>query len=216
MISVLIADDHDLMRQGIRSILESNSSFEICDEARDGQEAVDKAIEHTPNVAVLDVSMPGMNGLDATRQIRRQLPDTEVLIFTVHDTDSMVRDVLDAGARGYVLKSDAATHLVAAIEAVAQHNLYFSAGVSKFVIDSLVHSTEKQQEELDPEVPLTAREVEIVQLLAQGRSNKEIATNLFISVRTVETHRGTILRKLGVSSIAELVRYAIRHRLIEA
>lgn len=202
------------MRQGIRSLLESNPNFEICGEARDGSEAVDKAIELRPDVVVLDVSMPGIDGLEAARQIRRHLPNTKVLIFTVDDTAQMVRDMFDAGAHGYVLKSDASTHLVAAIEAVAQNDLYFSSGISSIVIDSLVNSRDATAETEPRDPCLTARETEIAALLAKGMSNKEIATALFISVRTVETHRRSIHRKLGFQSLAELVRYAVRHRLV--
>jgi len=213
MISILLADDHDLMRQGIRTLLEMQHNFEICAEARDGVEAVEKAIENRPDVVVLDVSMPKMNGLDAARQIRAQLPDTRILIFTVHDTNEMVREMLVAGAHGYILKSDASTHLAAAIEAVSQSDLYFSSGISNVVMDSMMNSGDWKGDEMsDP--PLTAREIDIVKLLAQGKSNKEIATALFISVRTVETHRRTIHRKLGFNSLAELVRYAIRHHLV--
>jgi DNA-binding NarL/FixJ family response regulator len=215
MISVLLADDHDVIRQGVRALLESHANFKVCDEAKNGEEAVNKAVKHRPNVAVLDISMPKMSGLDAARQIRQQSPDTQVLIFTVHDTDAIIRDVLDAGAHGFILKTDASTHLIAAVEAIAQQNLYFSSGVSKFVIDSLVNSAEWQVEESDYDSPLTARETEIVRLLAQGKSNKEVATSLFISVRTVETHRRTIFQKLKINAIADLVRYAIRHRLIK-
>jgi DNA-binding NarL/FixJ family response regulator len=214
MISILLADDHDLMRQGVRALLESHANFEICGEAKNGQEAVDKAIVLRPNVAVLDISMPEMSGLDAARQIRSQVPETQILIFTVHDTDSLVRDVLDAGAQVYILKTDAADHLIAAVEAIARHDLYFSAGISKFVIDSLIKSPENESGP-PPELPLTVRETEIVRLLAHGASNKEVAGSLFISVRTVETHRRTILRKLEITSVAELVRYAIRCRLVK-
>ena len=214
MISTLLADDHDLMRQGIRSLLESNPNFEICGEAGNGLEAVDKAIELRPDVVVLDVSMPGIDGLEAARQIRRHLPNTKVLIFTVDDTAQMVRDMFDAGAHGYVLKSEASTHLIAAIEAVAQNDLYFSSGISSIVIDSLVNSRDATAETEPRDPCLTARETEIAALLAKGMSNKEIATALFISVRTVETHRRSIHRKLGFQSLAELVRYAVRHRLV--
>ena len=214
MISVLLADDHDVIRQGIRALLESHDGFQICDEAKNGEEAVDKAVKHHPNVAVLDISMPKMGGLEATRKIRQQSPETQVLIFSVHDTDSIVRDVLDAGAHGYILKTDAANHLIAAVEAIAKQNLYFSAGVSKFVLDSLVSSTEWRKYEPEYESPLTTRETEIVRLLAQGKSNKEVANGLYISVRTVETHRRTIFQKLKINAVAELVRYAIRHGLI--
>ena len=216
MISVLLADDHDVIRKGVRALLESHANFKVCDEAKNGEEAVDKAARLHPNVAVLDISMPKMNGLEAARQIRLQSPDTQVLIFTVHDTDTIVRDVLNAGAHGYILKTDASTHLIAAVEAIANQNLYFSSGISQFVINSLASAAEWEEEEPISDSPLTARETEIVQLLAQGKSNKEVATNLFISVRTVETHRRTIFQKLKINAFADLVRYAIRHRLIKA
>jgi len=215
MIRILLADDHDLMREGIRSMLESHSNFEVCAEAKDGIEAAEKAIEYRPDVVILDVTMPKMNGLEASRRITKQLPETQVLIFTIHESEDMVRETLDAGAHGYVLKSEAPTHLAAAVEAVAQRDLYFSSGISNFVIDSLVNSGGGTTEGSIQEIPLTAREIEVLRLLARGNSNKEIATTLFISVRTVETHRRTIHKKLKLNSVAELVRYAIRLRLIK-
>jgi len=196
-------------------MLESHSNFEVCAEAKDGIEAAEKAIEYRPDVVILDVTMPKMNGLEASRRITKQLPETQVLIFTIHDSEDMVRETLDAGAHGYVLKSEAPTHLAAAVEAVAQRDLYFSSGISNFVIDSLVNSGGGTIEGSIQEIPLTAREIEVLKLLARGNSNKEIATTLFISVRTVETHRRTIHKKLKLNSVAELVRYAIRLRLIK-
>lgn len=216
MISVLLADDHDLMRQGVRSLLEAHPEFEICGEAKNGTEAVRQAIDLCPDVIVLDVSMPEMNGLEAARQIHKRRPDTKILVFTVYDTNEMVRDMLDAGAHGYILKSDAPTHLAAAVEAVAHRDLYFSAGVSNIVIESLLNSPLRETDGDNEDLPLSPREIDVVKLLAQGNSNKEIATALFISVRTVETHRRTIHRKLGFTSLAELVRYAIRHHLLRA
>lgn len=215
MITVLLADDHDLMRQGVRTLLETHPNVEICGEARNGVEAVDKAIDLTPDVVVLDVSMPEMNGLEAARRIRKHAPNTRILVFTVHDANEMVRDMIDAGAHGYILKSDAYTHLAAAVEAVAKHDLYFSAGVSNVIIDAMLNSHANNTSEENPQVlPLTAREIDVVKLLAQGKSNKEIATELYISVRTVESHRRSVHRKLGFNSLAELVRYAIRHHML--
>lgn len=217
MIRVLLADDHELMRQGVRNLLELYPDLEICGEAKDGQEAVEKALECQPDVAMLDLSMPKMGGLEATRQIREVLPETEVLILTAHDTNVLVREVLNAGARGYVLKSDNSTQIVDAVKAIAQHNLYFSSGISESVLDLLSKNAEiPETDETLPDSPLTARETEVVRLLALGKSNKEIASTLYISVRTVETHRRTIFNKLDINSIAMLVRYAIRHRLINA
>ncbi|SRR5215204_5175146 len=215
MIRVLIADDHELLRQGVRSLLESHPDLEVCAEAKDGQEAIDKALECHPDVAVLDLSMPKMGGLEATRQITKSLPETNVLILSAHDANSMVLEVLSAGAHGYVLKSDNSNQIIAAVEAIAQRNLYFSSGISAPVLDLFANSNKiHEPDESLPESPLTARETEIVRLLAQGKSNKEIASTLFISVRTVETHRRSIFYKLEINSIAMLVRYAIRHQLI--
>lgn len=216
MIRVLLADDHDLMRQGIRALLDARPNIEICGEAVDGEMAIQKAEELLPDVVVLDVTMPKMNGLEAARQIRKKLPNVRVVMFTVHDTGEMVREILDAGAHAYILKSDASSQLAAAIEAAAQKDLYFSSGVSEIVMDSLMNSYEPKQDEDHSDIPLTDREIDIVRHLANGKSNKEIATDLFISVRTVETHRRTIHKKLGINSLAELVRYAVRHHLIRA
>jgi DNA-binding NarL/FixJ family response regulator len=214
MITVLLADDHDLMRQGVRTLLETHPNVEICGEARNGVEAVDKAIDLCPDVVVLDVSMPEMDGLEAARRIRKHVPNTKILVFTVYDANEMVRDMIDAGAHGYILKSDAYSHLAAAVEAVAQHDLYFSAGVSNVIIDSMLNSRAADMPEETQHLPLTAREIDIVKLLSQGKSNKQIATELYISVRTVESHRRSVHRKLGFNSLAELVRYAIRHHML--
>src|SRR5436190_330881 len=213
MINVLLADDHDLMRQGIRALLETHSNISICAEATNGVEAVEKAIEYKPDVVVLDVTMPKMSGLDAARLIREKVPNTQIVMFTVHDTTEMVREILEAGAHGYILKSDASTQLAAAIEAVAKNDLYFSAGVSGVVMDSITRSYNSGPRTF-ADVPLTPRETDVVKMLANGKSNKEIARSLFISVRTVETHRRTIHRKLEITSLADLVRFAIRHDLV--
>jgi len=213
MIKVLLADDHDLMRQGIRALLETHPNISICAEATNGAEAVEKAVEYKPDVVVLDVTMPKMSGLDAARMIRDKVPGTQIVMFTVHDTTEMVREILEAGAHGYILKSDASTQLAAAIEAVAKKDLYFSAGVSGVVMDSITRSFDNNPRTF-VDVPLTPRETDVVKMLANGKSNKEIARSLFISVRTVETHRRTIHRKLKITSLADLVRFAIRHDLV--
>ena len=213
MIRILLVDDHELMRKGIRALLERNPGFEVCAEATSGFEAVEKAQELRPDVIVLDVTLPEMGGLDAARLISEKVPGSNILMFTIHDNEEMVRNTLDAGAHGYILKSDASTRLETAIEAVANGNLYFSSGVARFVIES-VASAGPSEDIHTSEVPLSPREIEIVRLLGLGKSSKEIASELFISVRTVETHRRTINRKLEINSVAGLVRYAIRHRLI--
>jgi DNA-binding NarL/FixJ family response regulator len=215
MVRILIADDHEMLRRGLRQTLEQHPGWEICGEASNGRQAVEIAEKTLPNVALLDLSMPEMNGLEATRAIKKASPHSEVLILTVHETDSLIRDVLSAGARGYLLKTDPARQIVAAIEALAEHKPYFTGNVSKTMLDSYLvreSSTDRQ-----PELThLTAREREVLQLLAEGRSNRGVSVMLSISVKTVETHRAAIMRKLGTASIAELVRYAVRNNVIQA
>jgi DNA-binding NarL/FixJ family response regulator len=168
-----------------------------------------------PHVILMDLSMPEMNGLEATRAIKKALPHTEILIFTVHETQELIRDVLSAGARGYLLKADASRQVVSAIEALAEHKPYFTWKVSKTMLDTFLAHSQSSQDNPPAFNQLTAREREVIQLLAEGRSNKAVSALLGISVKTVETHRAAIMKKLGISSIAELVRYAIRNRVIE-
>ena len=215
MVRILLADDHDVVRRGLREQLSGHDGWEICGEARNGREAVQMALKLSPDVAVIDLSMPELNGLEATRQIRRELPRTEVLIFTMHETEQLIREVLSAGARGYVLKSDAGRHLTSAVEALSHRRPFFTAKVSEALLDAFLKSNAREDEGSAFRT-LTDREREIVQMLAEGKSNKEIATKLSISVKTVETHRATVMRKLDISSIVELVHYAIRNQLVEA
>lgn len=215
-IRILIADDHEVVRQGVRNILEAEPRYELCAEATTGRDAVAMAEAEQPDVAVLDISMPELNGIDAARQILKISPRTKILIFTVHDAERLVYEVVGAGAHGYVLKSDAGRHLTAAVESVLAGRHYFSTQVSEVLFESfrqkgLPHT----QDAAEPVSKPTAREREIIQLLAEGRSNKEVAQALGISVKTAETHRAAIMRKLGIHSIGELVRYAIRNHLIE-
>ena len=215
MLRILLADDHDVVRRGLRDQLSQHEGWEICGEASNGREAVKMALELTPDVVVLDLSMPELNGLEATRQIRRELPETEVLIFTMHDTEHLIREVLAAGARGYVLKSDVARHLTSAVEALSLHKPFFTATVSQALLDAFLQ-TNTGSDEKSVFRTLTDREREILQMLAEGKSNKQIAISLGISVKTVETHRATVMRKLEINSIVELVHYAIRNQLVEA
>ena len=214
MIRILLADDHDIMRRGLRNLLETHPGWEVCGEAANGREAVKLARELKPDIVVLDLSMPELNGLEATRQIRKELPQTEVLIFTMHDTEQLVREVLAAGARGYVLKSDAGRYLISGIEAVAQHKPFFTSTVAETILDGYLKVGSGQGVPVSAVNPLTPREREIVQLLAEGRTNKEVASALSISVKTVETHRRAIMSKLGISSVVELVHFAIRNKLV--
>jgi DNA-binding NarL/FixJ family response regulator len=209
MVRILLADDHAVVRRGLRALLEARQDFEVCAEASNGREAVALALHHKPDVAVLDISLPIVNGIEATRQIRKEAPGTEVMIFTLHDRESEIRDVLHAGARGYVLKSEADEQIVRAVEALARHHAYFSDHVSETLLDNFV-----EQAGSGNAIALTAREREVVQLIAEGNSNKKIAHLLSISVKTVETHRSASMRKLDIHSTADLVRYAVRQRLI--
>lgn len=207
---ILLADDHVVVRRGVRALLESSNDFQICAEARDGREAVELAAKHKPDVAILDISLPILNGVEATRQILRQSPTTEILVFTMHDSDDLISEVLHAGARGYLLKSEAEEQLVNAVNALAHHRPFFSSKVSETLLEKFNANTG------DHSAVLTAREREIVQLIAEGNSNKKIALLLDISVKTVETHRSAAMRKLSIRSTAELVRYAVRNKLIQA
>ena len=214
MIRILLADDHEVVRRGLTSLLAVRSDWEVCGEAENGRDAVAQVAKLKPNVAILDLSMPELNGLEATRQIRRDSPATEVLVFTMHESEQFVRDLLSAGARGYVLKSDVTTQLLAAIETVSRHKPFFTSEVAERVLEGFLRRGDSPPEAGSVPELLTPREREIVQLLAEARSNKEVAATLGISVKTVETHRASIMRKLGITSIVDLVHYAIRNHLV--
>jgi DNA-binding NarL/FixJ family response regulator len=215
LVRILIADDHEVVRRGVRALLEARAAWEVVGEAATGREAVEMATRLKPDVAIVDITMPDLNGLEATRRIRKVAPRTEVLILTMHDSEQVVREVLDAGARGYLLKSDAGRDLIAAVEALRQHKPFFTSTVSKMLLRAYVKSTRPADEGAVAWTQLSAREREITQLLAEGKSNKEVATALNISVKTVETHRSNIMRKLDLHSLSDLVRYAVRNRIIE-
>ncbi len=202
-----------LLRRGLRATLAGHPHLEIVGEADNGRTAVELVKELKPDVAVLDVTMPGLNGLDATRAIVTANPGTRVLILTVHESEQLVHEVLTAGARGYLLKSDAGTDLVGAIEAIAADNLYFASRVGQHILNNL-RPTERHPAGGTVGI-LSARERELVQLLAEGRSTKDIARILEISVSTAETHRRNIMRKMGFESVSDVVRYAIKNRMIE-
>ena len=215
MIRILVADDHDVVRQGLTSLLGRRPDWQVCAEASNGREAVKLTERFRPNVAILDLSMPELNGLEATRQIRKVSPETEILVFSMYENEQFVRELLSAGARGYVLKSDVATQLVLAVETVARHKPFFTSEIAEKVLVGFLKLGEVEtQETTSSSSVLTSREREIVQLLAESKSNKEISTLLGISVKTVQTHRATIMRKLGINSIVDLVHYAIRNNLV--
>ena len=215
-VQILIADDHEVVRQGIKLLLEKVDGWKVVGEAGDGREAVSQAQTLHPDVAIIDVQMPILNGLEVTRQIRRALPLTEVLIFTGTENEQLVHDVFDAGARSYILKSDVTRHLIAAVEALSTHRTYFTTRISEIVFAKYLQEKRPRGEAALPGSRLTPREREIVQLLAEGTSNKEVGTSLGISVKTAETHRASIMRKLGFTAFSELVRYAVRNHIVEA
>jgi DNA-binding NarL/FixJ family response regulator len=215
MIRILIADDHEMIRRGLRDLLEKHPGWEVCGEAANGRQAVELATKLSPEVVLLDLSMPEMNGLEATYQIKKALPNTEILVFTMHETEDFVRDALGAGALGYLLKSDAAMHITAAVEALCAHKPFFTGTVSRAMLEIYLARYRESLGDEASVAQLTAREREVVQLLAEGRSNKAVSALLGISTKTAETHRAAVMRKLGVKSLAELIRYAVRNRIIE-
>jgi DNA-binding NarL/FixJ family response regulator len=214
---VLLADDHQVMRRGLRAVIETMEGWEVCSEVETGREAVSEAERLHPEIAVLDMTMPGLNGLEATRQIRKASPETEVLIFTGHETEELVHQVFEAGARSYILKTDGKDQLEAALRSLAEHKPYFTTQVGEILFSKLLSKKRgAASEEATATGRLTDREREIVQLLAEGKSNKEVADILGISVKTTETHRAAIMKKLQLKAFSELVRYAIRNHIISA
>ena len=211
---ILLADDHDIVRRGLRQLL-TRPGWEVCAEAKNGREAMVLAEQFKPDVAVLDVGMPDLNGLEAARQIHKRLPNTRIVILTLHFTDQLVRDIVESGARAYVMKSDADRDLVAAIEALSHGRSYFTPKAAEMLLSGFRHGELRSDKDREFRGRLTGREREIVQLLGEGKSSKEVAAALGISVKTAETHRANIMRKLEVHSVSELVRYAIRNQIVE-
>jgi len=210
-VRILIADDHEIVREGLRAMIQKQPGWEVCGDVSTGREVVAQAPELNPDIIVMDIGMPELNGLDATRQIKRALPNTEVLIFTANETEDIVRNVFKAGAKAYLLKSDANKHLIPAIEALCKHRTYFSSKVSELVFAGYLKGDARTEDQ-----SLTVREREMVQLVAEGKTSKDIAQILGISVKTVETHRAAVMRKLKLNSVADLVRYAVRNGIILA
>jgi two-component system response regulator NreC len=208
-LSILIADDYGVVRRGLRGLLEAEPGWKVVAEADNGRQAVSQAARLRPDVVILDISMPLLNGLDAARLILKAVPETRVLVLTAYHTDEMIEKALQAGVRGYVLKSDAEADLVAAVKALVQGRTYFTSAASDVLVDRLRRESEKKAP------ALSAREVEILQLLGEGKSNKDVAAILGISSRTVENHRAQIMQRLGLKSFSELIRYAIRNGIIE-
>jgi DNA-binding NarL/FixJ family response regulator len=214
---ILVADDHALMRRGIRMLIEAVDGWRVCGEAHRGDEAVAQAEKLKPDIAVVDISMPGLHGLEAAKRIREVSPGTEILILTMHHSDQLILDLLEAGVRGYIVKSDSDRDLVTALENLAKKKPFFSTHATELI---LTKYNSGQQTKGDPveltRGRLTSREREIVRLLADGKSSPAIATVLGLSPKTVDTHRSNIMRKLRVHTTSELVRYAVRNRIVEA
>jgi two-component system response regulator NreC len=212
-IRILLADDHTVMRAGLRSLLERQPDLEVAGEAGDGARTVELAESENPDVVVMDIAMPRLNGIEATRQIAAKRPEIPVVILSMHFDESYVLRALKAGARAYLLKDSAEADLISAIRAVCDGRSYFSPAVSKMLLEDYVRQLQEKGEEDSYEL-LSPREREILQLLAEGRSNKDVANLLNLSLYTVETHRSNILKKLGLHSVPELILYAVRKNLI--
>jgi len=211
---ILVADDHSVVRRGVESLLEGHPRWKVCGEAVEGADAIAKAKRLRPDVVIMDITMGPMNGLEATREILKVLPKTKVLVLTMHESEQVVREVLNAGAHGYVLKSDADRDLVDALETIEQGKTFYASKVSQMVLGAYLHRQPGAEEE-EESGALTPRQREVVQLLTTGKSNKMVAAMLGISVKTVETHRNTIMHRLKFRSFSDLVRYAVRERIIE-
>jgi len=212
---IVIADDHEMVRRGVVSTLGDVERWTVVAQADNGREAAALVEMHKPDIAILDLSMPELNGLDATRRILAVRPETCVLILTAHESEQLVREVLNAGARGYVLKSDAGRILVRAVEALLEGQTFFTSKVARLVLEGYLRGGGGEGDSPETGQTLSAREREIVQLLAEGASNKDVARALGISVKTAETHRSNIMRKMEFASLSDLVKYAVRNKIIE-
>jgi DNA-binding NarL/FixJ family response regulator len=207
---IIIVDDHEAIRRGVRQIVETKPYYQVVGETGDGRSALEMAKDVRPDIAIIDYSIPELNGLDLSHALKRQNPRIEILLYTMHDREEIVMDVLRAGVRGFVLKSDTEKHLLAALDALAIHRPYFSGAISETLLGQFLESKTTEMAS-----SLTHREREIVQQVAEGRINKEIAARLSISIKTVETHRASAMRKLKLNTTADLVRYAVRNQLIQ-
>lgn len=212
---ILIADDHEVVRHGVRVLLQNHEGWEVCGEAADGRDAVAQTAQLKPDVVVLDIGMPNLNGLDAAREILHDDPRTRILILTIDESEQVMREVLNAGARGFLLKSDAARDLVAAVEALQRHRTFFTSKVAELVLDGYLKGKGTSPVPEINQDRLTRREREVVQLLAEGKTTKEVAGVLGMSVKTAETHRSNIMRKLNFHSVSQLVLYAVRNKIVQ-
>ena len=207
---VMIVDDHDAVRRGVRQLVETRPYYQVVGEAADGRAAIELARETSPDIVILDYSLPELNGLDLAHMLKREFPRLEILLYTMHDREEIIVDVLRAGVRALVLKSDTERHLISALDALSIHRPYFSGAISETLLDRFLET--KPQSGASS---LTQREREVVQQIAEGRINKEVAEVLSISIKTVETHRASAMHKLKLRTTADLVRYAIRNNIIQ-
>jgi two-component system response regulator NreC len=214
-IRILIADDHALIREGTRVVIDRQSGWEVCGQASNGREAVDQAVALKPDVVLLDMTMPELNGLDAAVQIMRKVPGTEVALLSAYGSEDLIRSAFEAGVKSFILKTEAEDFLVEAIKSLARHERFLTPRVSQILFSELLERPKGGGAESEPAERLTPREREVVQFLTEGKTNKEVAEKLQISVRTAENHRANVLRKLGLDSVVDLVRYAIRNQLID-
>lgn len=213
---ILIADDHEVVRRGLCALLESHDGWEVCGDARDGREAVEKVRQLKPDVVILDVGMPNLNGLAATRQLLEHDPQQKIIVLTITDSDHVIREALDAGACGFVLKSDAARDLVSAVEALEHNRMFLTPRVNEMVLAGFLGKGPHGPNSDSPKLPkLTPREREVIQLLAEGKSSREVAAILNLSTKTAETHRSNVMRKFGFHSIRDIVVYAVKNDIIQ-
>ena len=212
---VLLVDDHTIVRQGIKALLDTQEGIEVVGEAEDGREAIEKVKQMAPNVIVIDITMPNLNGIEATRQIKKINPEIKVLVLTVHDNEEYIHRILQAGASGYLLKESAVSDLVSAINAVEKGDIFLSPSISKVVVKDYIRHAETESGEFDSLNILTNREREVLQLIAEGHTNKDIARILKLSIKTIDVHRSHIMDKLNIRDITGLVKYSIRKGLIK-
>ncbi len=213
-LKILVADDHDLVRRGVRALLEMHPGWQVCAEARNGHEAVLKCQESKPNIAILDFNMPELNGLEAAKRILKLLPQIETLILSVDHSNQLIRDLLNAGVRGYILKSDSDRDLVAAVEALESHRPFFAICATELMLNSKRGNVNSPAFSSPWQESLTSRELELLHLIAEGKNSREAASILGISAKTADTHRANLMRKLQIHSVTDLVRYALRNHIV--
>jgi len=212
---IFVADDHEVVRRGICALLTAHHGWEICGEAADGREAVEKVNHLQPDIVILDIGMPALNGLEAARQILHNNSHQKIAILSITDSEQVIQEALRAGAKAYILKSDGAKDLIVAIEALQQNRTYFNSRIGQIVLNGFLNTGKMPSQKKSILPDLTAREREIVQLLAEGKSTKEVAVTLGVSVKTAETHRSNLMRKLGLHCLSELVLYAVRNNIVQ-